>query len=125
VYQTIKLIHISCAVISLTGFTIRGLLALMESSYLQQRWLKIGPHLVDTLLLGSAIYLAIASRQYPGQDSWLTAKFLALLVYIVAGMWVMRFAKTQSQRLVAYLIAITSFSYIVAVALSRNPTPWS
>ena len=124
-YQTIKLIHISCAVISLTGFTIRGLLALMESSYLQQRWLKIGPHLVDTLLLGSAIYLAIASRQYPGQDDWLTAKLVALLLYIVAGMWVMRFAKTQSQRLVAYLIAITSFSYIVAVALNRNPVPWS
>jgi uncharacterized membrane protein SirB2 len=97
----------------------------MESSYLQQRWLKIGPHLVDTLLLGSAIYLAIASRQYPGQDDWLTAKLVALLLYIVAGMWVMRFAKTQSQRLVAYLIAITSFSYIVAVALSRNPVPWS
>jgi uncharacterized membrane protein SirB2 len=125
VYQTIKLIHISCAVISLTGFTIRGLLALMESSYLQQRWLKIGPHLVDTLLLGSAIYLAMASRQYPGQDGWLTAKFLALLVYIVAGMWVMRFAKTQSQRLAAYTIAIASFSYILAVALSRNPVPWS
>jgi uncharacterized membrane protein SirB2 len=125
VYQTIKLIHISCAVISLTGFTIRGLLALMESSYLQQRWLKIGPHLVDTLLLGSAIYLAIASRQYPGQDDWLTAKLVALLLYIVAGMWVMRFAKTQSQRLTAYIIAIASFSYIVAVALSRNPVPWS
>ena len=124
-YQTIKLIHISCAVISLTGFTIRGLLALMESSYLQQRWLKIGPHLVDTLLLGSAIYLAIASRQYPGQDDWLTAKLVALLLYIVAGMWVMRFAKTQSQRLTAYIIAIASFSYIVAVALSRNPVPWS
>ena len=124
-YQTIKLIHISCAVISLTGFTIRGLLALMESSYLQQRWLKIGPHLVDILLLGSAIYLAIASRQYPGQDGWLTAKLVALLLYIIAGMWVMRFAKTQSQRLTAYIIAIASFSYIVAVALSRNPVPWS
>jgi uncharacterized membrane protein SirB2 len=124
VYQTIKIIHISCAVISLTGFTIRGLLALMESSYLQQRWLKIGPHLVDTLLLGSAIYLAVASQQYPGQDSWLTAKLVALLLYIIAGMWVMRFAKTQSQRLAAYIIAIASFSYIVAVALSRSPAPW-
>ena len=124
-YQTIKLIHISCAVISLTGFTIRGLLALIESSYLQQRWLKIGPHLVDTLLLGSAIYLALASGQYPLQNDWLTAKLLALLVYIVAGMWVMRFAKTLPQRLLAYTIAIASFSYIVAVALSRNPVPWS
>lgn len=123
-YQTIKLIHISCAVISLTGFTIRGLLALTGSSYLQQRWLKTVPHLVDTLLLGSAVYLATASHQYPLQNDWLTAKVLALVVYIVAGMWVMRFAQTQTQRVSAYLLAITSFSYIVAVALSRNPIPW-
>lgn len=124
-YQTVKLIHISCAVISLTGFTIRGMLALLESSYLQQRWLKVGPHLVDTLLLASAIYLAVASRQYPLQNGWLTAKLLALLLYIIAGMWVMRFAKNQQQRLLAYIVAIASFSYIIAVALSRNPTPWS
>ncbi len=106
-YQTIKLIHISCAVISLTGFTIRGMLALL-----------------DTLLLASAIYLAVASQQYPLQDGWLTAKLFALLLYIVAGMWVMRFAKNQRQRLLAYIIAIASFSYIIAVALSHNPAPW-
>lgn len=123
-YQTIKLIHISCAVISVTGFTLRGLLALTGSNYLQQRWLKVVPHLVDTLLLASAVYLATASRQYPLQSDWLTAKVLALLVYIIAGMWVMRFAQTQTQRISAYLLALGSFSYIVAVALSRNPIPW-
>jgi uncharacterized membrane protein SirB2 len=121
----VKLIHISCAVISLSGFTVRGMMALMGSTYLQQRWLKIVPHIVDTLLLASAVYLAMASRQYPVEQSWLTAKVLALLVYIVAGMWVMRFGQTQRQKASAYILALASFSYIVAVALTRSPTPWS
>lgn len=124
-YQTLKLIHISCAIISVTGFTVRGLMALMDSPYLQQRWLKITPHLVDTLLLGSAVYLAVASSQYPFEHSWLTAKVLALIVYILAGMWVMRFGKTLPQKLCAYILALASFSYIVAVALTRTPTPWN
>ena len=124
-YQTLKLIHISCAIISVTGFTVRGLMALMDSPYLQQRWLKITPHLVDTLLLGSAVYLAVASSQYPFEHSWLTAKVLALIVYILAGMWVMRFGKTRTQKLCAYILALASFSYIFAVALTRTPTPWN
>lgn len=123
-YQTIKLIHIGCAIISLSGFTVRGLLAIGGSAYLQQRWVRVLPHLVDTLLLSSAIYLAWVSQQYPFVAGWLTAKVLALLVYILAGMFVMRFAKTRRQRIVAYLIAIASFSYIIAVALSRSPQPW-
>ncbi len=122
-YETIKLIHISCAVVSLSGFTIRGLLKLCDSVYLQQRWLKVMPHIVDTLLLTSAGYLAYASRQYPFSNDWLSAKVLALLVYIAAGMVVMRFGKTQTQRVSAFLLAIASFSYIVAVALTRSVTP--
>ena len=123
-YSSIKLIHITCAIISLTGFTIRGMMALANSSYLQRRWLRIAPHMVDTLLLASAVYLVIASGQYPLQNSWLMAKIVALLVYIIAGMWVMRFARTQAQRAIAYALAIASFSYIIAVALTRNPAPW-
>ena len=52
------------------------------------------------------------------------AKILALLVYIIAGMWVLRFARTQAQRAIAFGLAIASFSYIIAVALTRNPAPW-
>lgn len=99
-------------------------MALANSRYLQRRWLRIAPHMVDTLLLASAVYLVIASGLYPLQNSWLAAKILALLVYIIAGMWVMRFARTQAQRAIAYALAIASFSYIIAVALTRNPAPW-
>ena len=52
--------------------------------HLQQRWVKIVPHLVDTLLLASAVALAVMSHQYPLANGWLTAKVAGLLIYIGA-----------------------------------------
>ena len=52
---------------------------------LQQRWVKIVPHVVDTLLLVSALTLVFWSDQYPFEQPWLTAKVLALIVYIALG----------------------------------------
>ncbi len=49
------------------------------------QWLRIAPHLNDTLLLAAAIALAAMSAQYPFVQGWLTAKLLALLAYIALG----------------------------------------
>jgi uncharacterized membrane protein SirB2 len=123
-YSTIKTIHVTCAIISITGFSIRGILKLCESSILNQRWIKISPHVVDTLLLLSAIYLATASHQYPVQHAWLSAKVIALLVYIGMGFVVMRTAKNKTQQVFAFFAALLSAGYIVAVALTRSPLPF-
>ncbi len=81
--------------------------------------MKTLPHVIDTLLLSAGITLAILLQQYPFIDAWLTAKVVALLVYIVAG-WLALRAKTRQKKLQAYVIAITVFLYIVWVALTKN-----
>jgi uncharacterized membrane protein SirB2 len=121
-YQTIKLLHIACAALSICGFIVRAALKLRNSPTLKQRWIRTLPHFNDTILLGCAIYLATSIHQYPFANSWLSAKLLALLLYIGMGMVVMRFGRNQKQRIAALIIALLSFSYIVAVALSRSAT---
>ena len=123
-YTAIKLLHMSCATISITGFTLRGLMKLFCPQRLEARWLRIAPHINDTLLLGCAIYLAITLGQYPGTSSWLTAKVIGLTGYILMGMTLMKWASTQTQRWLAFLAAIGCFSYIVWVAVTRQPLPW-
>jgi uncharacterized membrane protein SirB2 len=85
-YDSIKFVHIGCVAISYALFFVRGVGMLRESAWLQRRGVKIVPHVVDTLLLASAIALAIMSRQYPLTDGWLTAKVVGLLIYIGLGM---------------------------------------
>lgn len=121
-YETIKLIHVTSAVLSISGFFVRGLWMLAESPRLRERWVQIAPHVVDTVLLASAIYLAVTIQQYPGVNQWLTAKIVALVFYVVFGSIGLKRGKTKAIRVAAWLGALATFAYIVGVAVTRNAT---
>ncbi len=94
---------------------------LRDSAMLQARWVKVAPHVIDTLLLGSAISMAVISAQYPFALDWLTAKLAGLLVYILCGTMALKRGRTKGQRAVYFAVAMLAFAYIVSVALTRNP----
>jgi uncharacterized membrane protein SirB2 len=73
-YLIIKNIHILSITLSFILFFIRGIWAIQESDWLQRAWVKIVPHIIDSVLLFSGITLAVILQQYPGVHSWLTAK---------------------------------------------------
>lgn len=119
----IKLIHVSCVVLTFTLFLVRGVWMITGSARLQQRWVKVVPHVVDTLLLGSAIVLTMQIHQYPFVQDWLTTKVFGLLAYIGLGMVALRYGKTRRVRIGAWLAALAVFIYIVSVASTRTPIP--
>jgi len=122
-YETIKIIHIATAVISITGFLLRGIWMMQSSSRLQQRWVKIAPHINDTILLLSAIALVVISSQYPGAIGWINAKIVALFFYIILGTIALKRGKSKTLRIIAWCSAILVFAYILAVATSKNVLP--
>lgn len=87
---------------------------------LERRWVRVLPHVVDTVLLASAIALAVVLEQYPFVEPWLTAKLVALLFYIGLGMVALSYGTTRRIRTGAWIMAQAVFLYIVAVALTRN-----
>ncbi len=123
-YYTLKHFHMGCAAVSGSLFLVRGVWMLRASPQLQQRWVRIAPHLVDTLLLASAITLAVWSGQYPFAQSWLTAKLAALFGYIFLGAIALKHGRTKRVRACAFIGALALFGYIVAVALSKHPMPF-
>jgi uncharacterized membrane protein SirB2 len=120
-YLLLKHFHMSCAAFSGSFFLIRGLWMLGESPLLQRRWVKTVPHVVDSLLLASAIGLAAWSHQYPGEMPWLTAKLVALVAYILLGAVALKYGRTKPVRAAAYVAALATFAYIVTVAVTKNP----
>lgn len=123
-YLILKSLHMSCAAISYALFFLRGIWSLNGSSLMRQRWIRIAPHIVDTLLLASALALAYRIEQYPFVDAWLSAKFLALLLYIVLGSVALKYAKNRTARIGFWLAAQAVFGYIVLVALYHDPIPF-
>jgi len=124
-YLAIKYLHVSCVVLSGLGFALRGGWMLLDSPRLQQCLVRTLPHLVDSLLLGSAVTLAVLSGQYPLVNGWLTAKLCGLLAYIVCGSLALKRGKTKGRRLAFFGLALLSYAYIVSVALTRQVQPWS
>lgn len=120
----LKYTHITCVVLSYSLFFLRGIWMLRESPSLQQLWVKVAPHVVDTVLLVSAITLAWQLGISPLSTPWLAAKIVALLLYIVIGSVAIKHGKTKRIRLVAWLTAQAVFFYIVSVALTHDPMPW-
>lgn len=121
-FATLKTIHIGSVVLSYLLFFLRGIWMMQNAANLKQRWIKILPHVIDTVLLGSAIALAFIIQQNPLNDAWLTAKVTGLLFYIGLGMIALRFGKTRSIRIGAWIAAQCVFIYIVLVALTKSPT---
>jgi len=121
-FEWLKLIHISCALLSISGFALRGYWMLTSNPLLQARPARVLPHLLDTLLLGSAIWMLVLWQLNPFQLTWLSAKIIALLVYIGLGMVALRFGKTRGIRAGAYGLALATAAYIVSVAYSKSAT---
>lgn len=122
-YLLVKYVHVTSVVLSIAGFVARGGLMLAGSPILQARFVRIAPHIVDTVLLTSAIWLAWMMHQYPFVHGWLTAKVLGLVAYIVLGMVALRRGRTKAMRAWAFAGALLAVAYVVAVALTKDPTP--
>ena len=126
-YLVAKSIHVGCVILSLAGFGLRGALMLADSRLLAARFVRVAPHVVDTLLLASAIWLAWGLAQYPFVHGWITAKVVGLLAYIGFGSVALRRGRSKRTRVFAFVCALLAAVYIVTVALARDargPLAW-
>ena len=68
-YATIKLVHQSAVTLSIVGFFARGLASLANMAWVRSRAARTLPHVVDTVLLGSAIALAwVLQQAFPDRE---------------------------------------------------------
>jgi uncharacterized membrane protein SirB2 len=123
-FTIMKSIHLITLAITISGFVLRGFWMMRGSPLLQARLVKIVPHVNDTVLLISAVWTAALIGQYPFVDVWLTAKILGALAYIVLGAIALTYGRTPRIRLLAFVGALLSFAYVVAVAATKNPLPF-
>ncbi len=119
-YSVVKSLHATAAALSIALFIARGAWMRTSPQMLQQKWVRISPHVVDTVLLLSALWLA--SQQAPGSPhGWLAAKVVGLVVYIVLGTVALKRGPTPGIRTAAFVAALATFGYLVTVAVTKSP----
>jgi uncharacterized membrane protein SirB2 len=123
-YLPLKYAHIALAIVSISGFVLRGLWMTSGSALLDRKVFRIAPHVVDTLFLITGIALILQLALPVMQSPWLLAKFAGLVFYIVLGAIALRRGATMPIRQVAFVGALSAFAYIVGAAVSKSPASW-
>jgi len=119
-YTALKLVHVGAVVLSGTGFVLRYVLSVTRPRP-ASAWNRVAPHVVDTVLLASALALAWVGGFHPFRVPWLEAKLVGLALYILIGTIALKRGRTPRVRAVAFALASLSFAYIVSVALTKSP----
>lgn len=118
-YLMLKHLHVTFAVLSLLGFSLRGYWMLTESAWLQKKPVKILPHINDTLLLLTALMLAVVTGLYPFAVGWVTLKLILLVVYIVLGTFALKRGKTKQARTVFFIASLATIITIFLLAIIK------
>lgn len=127
-YATLKWIHVGAVTVSFCGFVARGLGVFWGAAWVRHRLTRTLPHLVDTVLLVSAVAMLSVIHLSPWALPWLRAKIVGLLVYILLGVIAMRPARDagvprpSAVNLIAWIGALGVFGYVASVALTKSPT---
>jgi uncharacterized membrane protein SirB2 len=120
-YLQLRQAHITFAVLSVSIFTLRGLLMLAGSAHSNSAWLRYPSYTVDTLLLTAALMLTGVIHQYPFQAGWLTMKVVLLVVYVVLGSVALKRGRTRAVRIGAFVAALLTVGFLFTVARAHHP----
>jgi len=118
-YMMFKHLHLTFIAISVVLFVLRFIWRLRDSDLLQRKWVKVVPHVNDTLLLLSALGLMTVLSQYPLQTPWLTDKLIGLFGYILGGLIALKATQRKVQWL-GFVVAIGWLLFLFHVALSKQ-----
>jgi len=120
-YMMAKHLHLTAVGLSILFFIFRFIWSQLDANALSKKWVKILPHIIDTVLLGSAVWLCIILSQYPFVNAWLTFKVIGVILYIVFGLFALKKAKTTLSKWAFFIAAIGVLMATAMVAVTKQP----
>ena len=90
------------------------------SPLLSHRVTRIAPHVNDTLLFLTAIWLAAMLGYWP-LPVWLICKISAVVLYILTGAVGLHYGGSPGKKKAFFCCALGLFGYVVAIAYLKSP----
>lgn len=119
-YTALKHTHMLLALISIVLFYTRAFARIKQLQLAKNKLLFIGSHSIDTLLLVSAVALAMTLGLSPHNQPWLLEKIILVVAYIAVGILMARQKHIKGQ-LSLLLLATTVIFAIFYLARFKTP----
>ena len=120
-YPQIKTVHIAAVIASGLLFLIRGGAVQVGAGWAMAAPLRYLSYTIDTVLLTAALMLATILHQFPFVQSWLTAKVLLLVCYVVLGSFALKRGRTRGVRMACWSAALLVYLLIIGIARAHHP----
>ncbi|MEJ2514066.1 MAG: SirB2 family protein [Gammaproteobacteria bacterium] len=118
-YATLKTIHITTVVLSFAVFAIRGGNVLSGKAAPGGTAVRVLSHVINTVLLLSALWMVFITKQWPFVYPWPTVKLLGLVAYVVFA--VLAFRGPRGRQALFFLLGTIAFLFTASVGLTHNP----
>lgn len=120
-YPELKALHITVVLLSGALFALRGLAMLRGQRWGMARPVRLGSYAIDTLLLAAGLAMWWLLSLNPLRETWLGAKLLLLLLYIVLGSLALKRARSRAGRVAALVAALACYAWMLSVARAHHP----
>lgn len=107
-YTIIKHAHLTIILLTFVFFIINFVLTLKQSEAINNKVLKIGPHILYSLFVLSFIYLVLNNplNLYPFVNGWASSKLAGFVFYVLSITLALKWAKKRLWQFVGLLSAI-------------------
>ncbi|WP_049721908.1 SirB2 family protein [Gilvimarinus polysaccharolyticus] len=118
-YMALKHSHLMLVALSIGLFALRFIAREAGARFVQAKFFKIAPHIIDTCLLisGFALMFTVGYSLWP--INWLSVKLLLVIAYIVTGVIAMK-ATSKCKRWAAGALAFVWIMGILHLAMSKG-----
>ena len=120
-YLPPKTTHIGLVTASGLLFAMRGALVLAGRGWAMARPWRMASYGIDMALLAAGVTLWAGLSLNPVTSTWLGAKLLLLVIYIVLGSLALKRARSRRVRIASFVGALAVYLFMVTVALAHNP----
>ena len=117
----LKYVHIVAVAASFALLFVRGLWVMRSYPSPQESWVRVLPHVVDAVLVGSAVALLFETQKLGWPGAWMTLKLAYVAAYVVLALVLLRSSKAIVLKILTWLAAVFLFLFITTVAVLRHP----
>ena len=118
-------LHLTSVALTISLFTLRYWWRWSNNPRFQARWVRVLPHIVDSVLLLSGVGLIALTGYLPFtvKGAWLTEKLFGVIIYIVLGFIALGRHRPRSQQtgFIAFLLGLVVLYIIIKLATTRIP----
>lgn len=107
-YMIVKHTHITIIALTFVFFVINFVLTMKGSDKVNNKLLKIGPHILYTFFIITFLYLIIVNplNLYPFVSGWASSKLAGFVFYVLSITLALKWAKSNIWRIVGFISAV-------------------